>query len=314
MRDTGPRRRRTSRAALLTLVASALPAGGITAAGVVAAEVPDAAVAPTAAVTEEPPALEERCWRETFVDGFDALDLYDEASGEGRWRTRYIWGRDTIINRERQYYLDPVEHGFSPFEIADGVLTISARPTPASLAGRVAGQPYVSGVLTSERSFAQKHGRFEARVRVPSGQGLWPALWLLPTFDTWPEGVAVLPEIDIMEILGHETDTLHTTLHTNQSGALTSHGYAHRAGTDLADDFHLYSVVWTPQAVHWYLDERPVASHPAPADFTRPVHFLMNLAVGGGWPGNPDASTAFPAEYAIDHVRAWESSGLCASS
>ena len=266
-----------------------------------------AAAAPAAASDT----LEDRCWRESFVEEFDTLELHDEASGEGRWRTRYIWGRDTIINRERQYYLDPGAQALSPFEIADGVLTIRARRTPAALREAVAGQPYVSGVLTTEKSFAQKHGRFEARVQVPSGQGLWPALWLLPSFERWPDGVAVLPEIDIMEILGHESATLHTTLHTNQSGELSSHGYAHRAGVDLADDFHLYSVVWTAETVRWYLDRQPVASHPTPADFTRPVHFLLNLAVGGGWPGEPDASTPFPADYRIDYVRAWEPSGRC---
>jgi len=261
--------------------------------------------------------LEDACWRLTFEEPFDTLALLDESETDDRredgvrWRTRYIWGRDTIINRELQFYLDPDEHGLSPFDVSDGVLTISARPTPAALAGRVADQPYVSGVLTTERSFAQKYGRFEARARVPAGRGLWSALWLLPSFERWPEGVAILPEIDIMEHLGHERRTLHTTLHTNQTGELTSHGAEHDAGVDLTADFHLYSVVWTPETVRWYLDRQPLFSHPTPADFTRPVHFLVNLAVGGGWPGSPDASTEFPAEYRIDYVRAWEDSGRC---
>ena len=262
----------------------------------------------------EPPAvLDDDCWRLTFEEPFDALDLLDEESGEGRWRTRYIWGRDTIINRERQYYIDPREHGLSPFEVEEGVLSIRARRTPAELAARVGDQPYVSGVLTTERSFSQKHGRFEARAQVPAGRGLWSALWLLPSFERWPEGVAVLPEIDIMEFLGHTPRTLHTTLHTNQGGALSSHGYEHLAPRGLDEDFHLYSVVWTEETVRWYLDGRAVASHPTPADFTRPVHFLLNLAVGGGWPGDPDAGTRFPADYRIDYVRAWEPSGRCAA-
>lgn len=254
--------------------------------------------------------LDDSCWKSTFVEDFDTLDLRDESNGEGRWRTRYIWGRDTIINRELQYYIDPDEHDASPFSIDDGILTIRASRTPAGLADRVAGQGYVSGVLTTEKSFAQKYGRFEASAQVPSGRGLWSALWLLPSFESWPEGVAVLPEIDIMESLGHTPGTLHTTLHTNQTGELTSHGYETKVD-DLSMDFHLYSVVWTPETVTWYLDREAVARHPTPDDFSRPVHFLLNLAVGGGWPGSPDANTQFPAEYLIDQVRAWEASDDC---
>jgi len=285
------------------------------------------AASPTIGGTIAPNApLDDRCWALSFEDEFDTLDLRDEGVSanegtrdfpgieigpEGRWRTRYIWGRDTIINREMQFYVDPLEHDVSPFLVEDGTLVIRAVPTPRELDGRVAGQPFVSGVLTTERSFAQQYGRFEAVAQVPDGQGLWSALWLLPSFDTWPEGVAVLPEIDIMEHLGHEPRTLHTTLHTNQSGALTSHGKDSDAGVDLADDFHLYSVVWTPETVSWYLDREPLFSYPTPADFTRPVHFLMNLAVGGGWPGPPNDDTPFPADYRIDVVRAWKDAGTC---
>lgn len=270
-------------------------------------------VAAQATFRDTPP-LDDACWQETFVDDFDELDLRDESAGavddDGRWRTRYIWGRDTIINHELQYYIDPVEHGLSPFAVDEGTLSIIARRTPAELADAVGRQGYVSGVLTTEKSFSQKYGRFEAHARIPSGRGLWSALWLLPSFDSWPEGVAVLPEIDIMESLGHTPDVLHTTLHTNQTGELTSHGYETRAN-DLSLDFHLYSVVWTPESVTWFLDRKPVARHPTPADFTRPVHFLLNLAVGGGWPGAPDADTVFPAKYQIDYVRAWKDSGTC---
>ena len=284
------------------------------------------ALTPTARAAAPPDApLDDACWTLAFEDDFDTLELRDEGGGrpgvdpgarissaaDGRWRTRYIWGRDTIINREMQYYVDPLEQDVSPFSIDEGVLSIRARPTPAALAGSVAGQPYVSGVLTTERSFSQMYGRFEARAQVPDGRGLWSALWLLPSFGRWPEGVAVLPEIDILEHLGHEPRTLHTTLHTNQSGELTSHGQAHDAGVDLSADFHLYSIVWTPERVVWYLDREPLFSFPTPSDFTRPVHFLMNLAVGGGWPGPPDASTRFPADYRIDYVRAWKASEDC---
>ena len=252
--------------------------------------------------------LDDACWQETFVDDFDTLSL--SADG-GRWKPAYIWPADVIINDELQYYVDPASSDWSPFTTADGILTIEARTTPDELSGQVEGQPYVSGVLTTQTSFSQRHGRFEAILQPPAGQGLWSAFWLLPSFDSWPEGIAVLPEIDVMELLGHEPRTVHTTLHTNQSGELSSHPYDHTPGQDLSADFHRYSVVWTPERVHWYLDRRHIASHPTPSDFTRPVHFLLNLAVGGSWPGAPDRSTPFPAHYRIDRVGAWTDSGAC---
>ncbi|MGQ7844259.1 glycoside hydrolase family 16 protein [Granulosicoccus sp. 3-233] len=258
--------------------------------------------------------LDDRCWDLSFEEPFDTLSLWNESTREGLWRTRYIWPRDVIINDEQQFYIDPEEHGVSPFSIDDGILSIEANPTPRALRGVVSGQPYISGVLTTEKSYSQKYGRFEVSARLPrGGQGLWSAFWLLPSFEQWPEGVAVLPEIDVMESLGHQPNTYHTTLHTNQTGELTSFPFDHTLKADLTRDFHLYSVVWTPETVTWYLDGKRMASHPTPDDYTRPVHFLLNLAVGGSWPGSPDASTEFPASFDIDYVRAWTDNGSCNS-
>ncbi len=255
--------------------------------------------------------LAEQCWQRSFSDDFDSLDLWDNTTGKGQWKTSYIWGSDIRINNELQYYVDPRVHGHNPFSIEDGLLTITAIPTPAKLEGKVNDMPYVSGVLTTENGFAQKYGRFEASLKVPQGKGLWSAFWLLPSFDQWPQGVAVLPEIDVMESIGHERRTFHTTLHTNQTGKLTSHPYDHTVRHTLSDNFHLYSVVWTPEKVVWYFDKRKVAEHPTPADFTRPVHFLLNLAVGGNWPGSPDKNTRFPAHFVVDYVRAYTAKEGC---
>jgi len=255
--------------------------------------------------------LDDACWAQSFDESFDTLSLRNTANPDGLWHTRYIWGRETIINNEQQFYVDPDEHGHSPFSINDGILSIEAIPTPRALRGVVSGQPYVSGVLTTEKSFAQQYGRFDARAQVPAGQGLWSAFWLLPSFDQWPDGVAVLPEIDVMEHLGHQENVYHTTLHTNQTGPLTSHPYDHTVGENLTDDFHVYSVVWTPESVRWYLDGKWKAEHPTPDDFTRPVHFLLNLAVGGTWPGSPDGTTEFPARFNVDYVRAYTATSAC---
>jgi len=254
-----------------------------------------------------PTVIDESCWVESFNDEFDTLDLWNAQTGEGQWKTSYIWDRQTIINNELQFYIDPIEHGISPFSVNNSVLTITADKTPSALKNRVSDQPYVSGVLTSENGFSQKYGRFEALAKVPNGKGLWSAFWLLPSFDQWPQGVAVLPEIDVMESLGHEYATYHTTLHTNQNGPLESHPYSQNVKTDISQDFHLYSVVWTPESLNWYFDKRLVASHKTPRDFTKPVHFLLNLAVGGTWPGSPNSQTVFPARYQVDYVRAYTS-------
>lgn len=255
--------------------------------------------------------LDDACWDTSFEEDFDTLSLWNQTNGQGLWRSRYIWPRETIINNEQQFYIDPTEQGESPFIVDDGVLSIEAKPTPRELSSQVAGQPYISGVLTTEKSFNQQYGRFEVYAKVPAGRGLWSAFWLLPSFEQWPEGVAVLPEIDVMEHLGHQARTYHTTLHTNQTGALTSHPYEHTMKERLTDDFHLYSVVWTAESISWYLDGQWKASHPTPKDFTRPVHFLLNLAVGGNWPGSPDATTQFPAHFDIDYVKAWVDNKAC---
>jgi len=254
--------------------------------------------------------LDDKCWTPSFTENFDTLDLWDAGTGEGRWKTAYIWDRGVRINNELQYYVDPRIHAVNPFSVKDGILSIRADRAPTALQGET-GLPFTSGVLTTEKDFAQQYGRFDARVKVPAGRGLWPAFWLLPSFDRWPEGVAVLPEIDVMEFLGHELTSYHTTVHTNQTGELTSYPYAHNTRINLTLDFHVYSVVWEKDKLTWYFDGQEVASHPTPADFTRPVHFLLNLAVGGNWPGEPDKKTVFPADFQVDYVRAWTSSGAC---
>jgi len=258
--------------------------------------------------------IDERCWNLSFDEPFNELSLWEpgkDTHENGMWRSRYIWERETIINNEEQYYLDPLIHRLSPFSISNGVLSITAQPTPPAFLEATSGQAYVSGVLTTEKSFSQKYGRFEVRAQVPKGQGLWSAFWLLPSFDRWPQGVAVLPEIDVMEFLGNQPRVYHTTLHTNQTGKLTSHPYDHTESIDLSQDFHVYSVVWTAETVQWYFNGKRRASHPTPDDFTRPVHFLLNLAVGGNWPGSPNSRTLFPASFDIDYVRAYTPSDSC---
>lgn len=263
-----------------------------------------------------PPAsrrLDDDCWTRRFHDDFDTLSLFDADTGEGIWHPRYIWGNDIVINQELQYYVDPrvVEH--DPFELDDGILDIVARATPSTLDGVPEDRPYVSGLLTTEKSFSQFEGRFDIVAQVPAGQGLWAAFWMLPSFPSWPEGIDILHEIDVMEFLGHEPSVYHTTLHTNENGELESYPAAQRARQPLDRGFHRYSVVWHAETVSWYLDGEPVHSERTPDDYDRPKHLLINLAVGGSWPGNPDGSTRFPARFRIDSVSTYTLAEACRS-
>src|SRR5262249_18631606 len=152
---------------------------------------------------------------------------------------------------------------------------------------------------TSKYSFSQLYGVFEIRAKLPKGKGFFPAFWLLPADSSWP------PEIDILELLGHDTATYYGTSHTSETGE-------HTAVTnkipqpDLSADFHQFALSWEKDELHWYLDGVEVARVPTPKDMHKPMYMLANLAIGSGWPGYPDASTVFPGVLAIDWIRAYQ--------
>ena len=171
-------------------------------------------------------------------------------------------------------------------------------------------RPYTSGRLQTRGKFEQAHGRFEARIRIPRGQGIWPAFWLLGA----DEGTAPWPlcgEIDIMENVGKEPGTVHGSMHgPGYSGAHPLTGeYALPGGSAVADSFHTFAVEWEPGAVRFFVDEhlfetQTEANLPSGKVwvFDHPFFILLDLAVGGNWPGNPDASTQFPQQMLVDYV------------
>jgi beta-glucanase (GH16 family) len=171
---------------------------------------------------------------------------------------------------------------------------------------------YTSGRLKTEKLFTQKYGKFEARIRIPKGPGLWPAFWMLgddiPTVG-WP----ACGEIDIMENIGVEPGTVHGTIHGPGYSGEHPLGapYALPSG-NVADDFHAFAVEWEPKEIRFYVDghlyeTRTTADLPAGTRwvFDHPFFLILNVAVGGGWPGNPDASTKFPQEMLVDYVRVY---------
>ena len=245
------------------------------------------------------PALDTRRW----IFGF-----YDPRREQPTIAKRNLWG-----NRELQIYFDPafLGLGIDPFGLAGGVLTISAAPlsAPASAAVQraVAAEPpkirdsalrnarYSSGLISTRGRFAQTYGYFEIRARWSGGKGLWPAFWLLPASGKWP------PEIDILEAHGDKPRTAYHSVHSTVVAATTK--TAKIAGT--GQDFHVYGALWTPSAIDYFIDGVKTATLPTPSDMHQPMYLLANLAVGGSWPGKPDAATQFPATMQIDYIRAW---------
>jgi beta-glucanase (GH16 family) len=208
-------------------------------------------------------------------------------------------------NRELQVYSDRLFSGtgktslnIDPFRIADGKLDIVAEPLKEDLRQFAWGRSYTSGLLTTKASFSQVYGLFEIRAKLPKGKGLWPAFWLLPENRAWP------PEIDVLEVLGDNTKKLYVSWHSNVGGKHTADAKAIDV-PDMSEDFHTYSVVWEKDSLMWFFDDVQVASKATPEDFHLPMYMLINLAVGGGWPGSPDKTTQFPAKYTIDWVRAY---------
>jgi len=252
----------------------------------------------------------------TFADEFDSFSWDSQAppgdAEHGTWRTNFGYGapsalesRSLVNNGELEVYADPGFRGTSdkplginPFRVANGVLEISAVLVPDDMQQLVWNRKYSSGLITTRHSFSQQYGVFEIRARLPKGRGLWPAFWLLQPSGAWP------PEIDILEVLGDNPTTLYTSWHSREGGPHTTETIATTV-PDLSADFHTYSFEWDKDTIRWFFDGVEVDRRSTPGDMHRPMYLLANLAVGGGWPKDPDASTKFPAVYAIDWIRVY---------
>jgi beta-glucanase (GH16 family) len=171
---------------------------------------------------------------------------------------------------------------------------------------------YTSARINTQNHFTQKYGRFEARIQLPTGKGIWPAFWLLgDDLDTthWPD----CGEIDILETIG-APDTMYSTIHgpgySGSKGLSTK--FALPAGQQVDNAFHLYAVEWSPDDIKFFFDNHLIVER-TPADlpsntkwvYDHPFYLLLNLAVGGLWPGNPDDSTVFPQRMLVDYVRVY---------
>jgi beta-glucanase (GH16 family) len=262
------------------------------------------------------PTLASMPLRLSFAEEFDrpASFYHPQQAPRGQWKTNYFfsvqptlaprgWESRTLrANHELQYYGDPFD-GTGSFSSRPGSLEIIARPNPYLAEAKTHGLPYLSGLITTETSHAQRYGFFEARLTMPVAKGLWPAFWLLPV----PKMVAGhaaqtgQQEIDVVENVG-DRDRVFLTVHHDAGGKKKGDSGSVQVG-DVARP-HDYGVLWSRDWIVWYIDRREVR-RVRNRDFHTPAYMLLNLAVGGDWPGSPDAATHFPARLSIDWVRAY---------
>lgn len=171
---------------------------------------------------------------------------------------------------------------------------------------------YTSARMTTQDNIEHAYGRIEARIQLPSGQGVWPAFWMLGSDfpDTeWPDS----GEIDIMELIGSEPETVHGTVHGPgySAGDGVGASYDHPDGGSFADDFHVYAIDWEPGSITWSVDGieyNTITPDDVSGDwvFDQEFFMILNVAVGGEWPGYPDETTEFPQEMVVDYVRVYD--------
>jgi beta-glucanase (GH16 family) len=269
-----------------------------------AAVTPTRTAAPSSTATPAPPTPTPTLvnWNLIWSDEFDAPD--GSSVDESKWN---LADNPAWVNGELEYYTPRLKNVYIENPTGgNGVLVIQA------LEEEYETREYTSGSINTRGKFDQLYGRFEARIKIPYGQGLWPAFWMLSSTGGWPLG----GEIDIMENIGKEPNIVHGTMHgPGYSGANGIGGpFALPEGRRFADDFHLFAVEWEPDAIRWYVDNTLYRTN-TPADlpegaewvYDHPFYLILNVAVGGGWPGYPDDTTVFPQTMKVDYVRVYVS-------
>ncbi len=250
------------------------------------------------------PAAAKAPWQLSWSDEFDGAD--GSRPDPSRWV--YDFGGDGWGNQELETYTDRPENS----RIERGALVITARAEKSTGADGIP-RDYTSARLKTLGRFSQAYGRFEARIKIPRGQGIWPAFWMMGVnIDSrgWPDD----GEIDVMENIGREPTTVHGTVHGPGYSGADAIGMPFQSpdGRPFADDYHLYAIEWEPSEIRWYADNhhyqtRRPSDLPANARwvFDHEMFMLLNVAVGGSWPGNPDQTTVFPQQMLVDYVRVY---------
>ena len=244
-------------------------------------------------------------WTLTFADDFDgpagsppSSKHWSHNLGGGGWG-----------NNELESYTDG---GSNSFLDGKGHLIIEARKEKTKGADGIECE-YSSARLVSQGKFSQKYGRVEARIKVPQGKGVWPAFWMLGDNINkvgWPK----CGEIDILESIEVVAKTAHGTLHGPGYSGGEAISKQFESKTGLADAFHIYAIEWSPKEIKWFIDDHcystvtPETVKGHDWVFDQPFFMILNLAIGGNWPGYPDASTTFPQRLIIDYVKVYKES------
>lgn len=225
------------------------------------------------------------------------------------------WG-----NNELEYYTDSSDNSY----IEDGKLVIEAKKEEEPITDKFGSYDYTSAKLKTKGLFSKKYGKFEAKMKLPEGQGYWPAFWMMPedeVYGDWPTS----GEIDIMEAAGKETSEIGGTIHYGEeypNNTYRGSEYHFKEGEDYTD-FRTYSIEWEPGEIRWYVDGELYQTlndwfskgtnqgdkYAYPAPFDQEFYMILNLAVGGWYGGNPDETTEFPGKMEVDYVRVYELTG-----
>lgn len=236
----------------------------------------------------------ERVWADEFNDAQLNRQNWKFDTGGGGWG-----------NNELQFYTDRSENCY----VTNGWLVIEARKE------RFQNREYTSARLKTQGLQTWTYGRIEASIQVPSGRGIWPAFWMLGANISevgWP----ACGEIDILEhVLPIGANTVRGSAHgPNYSGGHCVHGDT--TVSNFTTRFHVFAVEWEPQRIRWFVDGRkyfeltPESIEPNRWVFDRPFFILLNLAIGGNWPGSPDRTTVFPTKLVVDYVRVYRDANL----
>ena len=258
---------------------------------------------------------EQKAEEQTTDLSYEGYNLKWEDQFDGETLNRDDWNVELHdpgwVNNELQSYVDSPENIY----IEDGSLVLK----PVETVNEDGSVSYTSGRVNTQNKHDFKYGLFEARVKVPKGQGFLPAFWMMPTdenlYGQWPR----CGEIDIMEVLGNDTDTSYGTIHYGNPHSESQGNYTLEEGT-FSDEYHVFDVEWEPGKISWYVDGKLIHTEDNwysaiegqgeityPAPFDQPFYIILNLAVGGNWPGNPDETTDIAnAAYYIDYVKVYQ--------
>jgi beta-glucanase (GH16 family) len=258
----------------------------------------------SAAPTPTPTPNPSGPWQLTWSDEFNGAD--GSKPDPSLWT--YDLGGNGWGNQELETYTNRAENA----SIQGGSLVITARAEHFT-GNDGTPRDYTSARLKTQGLFSQTYGRVEARIQIPRGQGMWPAFWMLGN-DISGVGWPACGEIDIMENIGREPNIVHGTIHgPGYSGASGPTAlFANPDGKPFADGYHLYAIEWEQNVIRFYVDDNLYVTR-KPADlpggtrwvFDHEFFIILNVAVGGSWPGNPDGTTSLPQQMKVDYVRVY---------